>query len=167
MKKEELLLEMEKYYGKDEKRIKHTRKVLNYAERIMDNSENLNYDRDIVTYTAILHDIGIPVSEKKYGSAAGKYQEIEGPPIAREIMESCSLPRVVIEKVCHIIANHHSPGEIDTDNFKIFYDADWLVNFPAGYNITENQDKIETIIVKLYFTEAAKEIARDEFILEK
>ncbi|MFW6007390.1 MAG: HD domain-containing protein [Halanaerobiales bacterium] len=167
MKKNELIQEMEKYYGEDKNRIKHTRKVLNYAEEIMKKSYNLNFDRKIVIYTAILHDIGIPLSEEKYGSAAGKYQEIEGPPIARKIMKSCSIPPVEIEEVCEIIANHHSPGEIDSDNFKIFYDADWLVNFPAGYNIRENQDKIESIVDKLYYTEAAKKIAREEFILEE
>ncbi|MFW6006652.1 MAG: HD domain-containing protein [Halanaerobiales bacterium] len=166
MHKKKLMAEMEKYYGEDENRINHTRRVLSYAEKIMANSKNLDFDREIVVYTAILHDVGIPIAEEKYGSAVGKYQEREGPPIARNIMEGCNVAESVIKEVCEIIANHHSPGVIDTDNFKVFYDADWLVNLPAEYDLPENRKETKNIIDKIYFTEAAKEIARNEFIQE-
>lgn len=36
-------------------------------------------DRDTVRAAAMVHDIGIPDAERKYGSAAGPYQELEGP----------------------------------------------------------------------------------------
>ena len=41
----------------------------------------------MVISAAILHDIGIHKAEEKYKSSAGNYQEIEGPPIAKAIME--------------------------------------------------------------------------------
>ena len=45
---------------------------------------------------AVLHDIGIRPSEAKYQSCSGKYQEIEGPPIALEILKDCSVSEDMI-----------------------------------------------------------------------
>ena len=39
-------------------------------------------EREIVEAAALVHDIGIHAAEKKYRSAAGEYQEIEGPWLA-------------------------------------------------------------------------------------
>jgi len=38
--------------------------------------------------------------------------------IARSIMEKLGIKESIIEDVCNIIGNHHSPGKIDTLNFK-------------------------------------------------
>ena len=40
----------------------------------------------VVLSAAYLHDIGIQEAERKYQSTAARYQEEEGPPIAREIL---------------------------------------------------------------------------------
>ena len=45
----------------------------------------------VVRAAAVLHDIGIREAERKHGSSAGKYQEVEGPPIARRILEKLSV----------------------------------------------------------------------------
>lgn len=117
---------MEFYFGGDARRIGHARKVLCLAEKMLDKEACAN--KLVVTAAALLHDIGIHECERKYGSTAGELQEIEGPPIARRIMEKIGLEDDVMEEVCAIIGSHHSPGEIDTLNFKILYDADCLVN---------------------------------------
>ncbi|MGB9596287.1 MAG: HD domain-containing protein [Candidatus Poribacteria bacterium] len=124
--KDEFLKEMIQYFGDDEKRISHAIEVTKYAEEIL---KGENGDREIVIASAIFHDIGIHESERKYGSSAGHYQEIEGPPIARKIMEKYNLPKDFVDEVCEIIANHHSPRKMNSINFKIVYDADCLVNF--------------------------------------
>ena len=77
-----------------------------------------------------MHDIGIPDCKKKYKSIEGQLQEIEGPPIAREILKSLNINEEIIKEVWEIIGCHHSPDEIETMNFKIMWDADWLVNLP-------------------------------------
>lgn len=83
-----VLNEMMGYFGKDVRRINHALKVYGLASAI-GRTENLDSQTIEITETAaILHDIGIPESEKKYGSCIGKYQEIEGPPIARVILEN-------------------------------------------------------------------------------
>ena len=50
---------------------------------------------------AYVHDIGIKISEEKYNSSAGKYQEIEGPPIAEEMLTKLGYDKNVIERVSY------------------------------------------------------------------
>ena len=119
--KEALIKAMEAYFQADTKRINHAIKVTGYAEELLKGEGG---DETIVIGAAVLHDIGIHAAEKKYGSTLGKYQEIEGPPIARQILAQLGLAAKQIEEICQIIAHHHSPGKINTRNFKILYDAD-------------------------------------------
>jgi putative nucleotidyltransferase with HDIG domain len=154
--KDKLIPEMRQYFGEDERRISHALRVTGFAEEILLEEQG---DEDIVIAAAILHDIGIPEAERKYGSSAGHYQEIEGPPIAREILRKQELGEPFIEEVCEIIANHHSPGKINTDNFKIVYDADWLVNLKDEHG-HKDEEKISRIINKVFLTPTGKRIAR-------
>ena len=121
-----LVKKMKEYFGEDERRIQHALRVTEYAKSILQHEKGAN--REIVIAAAILHDIGIPEAERKYSSSAGRYQEIEGPPIARKLLEQEGLPTSMIEEVCQIVGHHHTPGVVDTINFKIVYDADLIVN---------------------------------------
>ncbi|MBN2521339.1 MAG: HD domain-containing protein [Bacteroidales bacterium] len=119
---------MTDYFGKDVIRINHALKVFGYASTICRN-ENLDTNTiEIIELASILHDIGIPLSEKKYNSSAGKYQEIEGPPIACEMLEKLNIQAKVVERVCHLIGNHHTYSKIDGVDFQILVEADFLVN---------------------------------------
>ncbi|MBM3241812.1 HD domain-containing protein [Candidatus Poribacteria bacterium] len=147
--KSRLIKRMREYFGEDEKRIRHALRVTKYAERILQYEKNA--DRDIVLTAAILHDIGIHEAERKYGSSAGKYQEREGPSIAREILLKEELPEELVEKICQIIAHHHTPGIVDTNNFRIVYDADLIVNLEdkelsRGKFLTEGGKKVAAVI---------------------
>ena len=127
--KERLVAAMTRLFGADQRRIDHALKVLGYAETIQQTEGGSAL---VVRAAAILHDIGIPEAERKYGSADGKHQEIEGPPVARRIMDEAGLPPDVVEHVCRIIASHHT-GDYDSREFNILWDADWLVNFPEVF----------------------------------
>lgn len=123
-----ILNEMLIYFGSDVKRINHALKVLGYARTIA-LQENLSADQiHIIELTAILHDIGIPNSVKKYGSSDGKYQEIEGPSIAKEMLEKHAVPQEQIQRICFLIANHHTYKNIDGIDFQIIIEADFFVN---------------------------------------
>lgn len=158
--KEALISGMESYFGSDSKRIAHAHKVTEYAERLIGPERG---DPTVVVAAAIFHDIGIPNAEKKHGSALGKYQEVEGPPVARDILTGLGLLSAQIDEVCEIIAHHHSPGEITTQNFKILYDADWLVNLRDEYDIRD-RTKLTTIIDRVFLTDAGKSLARDVYL---
>jgi HD superfamily phosphohydrolase YqeK len=123
--------EMEEYFGDDEKRIKHALSVLNYTRTIMQCESPEN--KMTVEVAAILHDIGIHEAERKHNSTAGHYQEIEGPPIAKRIMEKLNYNDDMISEVCDIIAHHHTPGVVNTVNFQILYEADWIENLQDDF----------------------------------
>lgn len=160
--KGKLLKELELYFGDDKKRVNHARKVMSFAEELLKTEE---CDWHIVIPASILHDIGIKEAEKKYGSSAGPHQEKEGPDIARGILLKMGLKRGDIEEICDIIAHHHSPGEIATLNFKVLYDADWLVNLRDEVN-TNDKDKLRRTIAKVFLTATGKELAKKIYLSE-
>ena len=133
------------YLGDDSRRVRHALRVTEHAERIL--SYEKSADRDVVISAAILHDIGIHEAERKHGSSAGRHQEVEGPPIARRFMLEECLPTSLIEEVCQIIGHHHTPGVIDTINFRVVYDSDLIVNLgdrelPGGRLLTQGGRKV-------------------------
>lgn len=130
--KQELLRELEEYFGSDAKRINHAKKVLEYAEEFLakEPADNL-----IVIAASILHDVGIKIAEEKYGSSAGCYQEKEGPAVARRILGKLNFNERDIREICGIIARHHSPGKIKSKNFEIVYKADCMVNAAGSYSL--------------------------------
>ncbi|OCL26361.1 hypothetical protein U472_10160 [Orenia metallireducens] len=164
MFKEELIKEMKNYFGDDQRRIEHALQVTNYAERLIKLYQGDDINPEVIIYSAILHDIGIHQAEKKYNSPAGKYQEIEGPPIAKEILTSFDINKELIEEICQIIGHHHSPGTIKTTNFKLLYDADWLVNLPEEYGLENQKKPLAEVIDKIYLSDVAKSLAKSLFI---
>ncbi len=157
---DELIAAMKKVFGDDEKRVGHALFVLNQAKEIIKEEEA---DPEVVLAAAILHDIGIHEAERKHGSSAGIYQEMEGPAIAKPIMEEISLDKESIKHVLKIIANHHSAKDIDTPGFRILWDADWIVNTP---DLWPKADKglLTEKIEKIFKTEAGKKKAYQLFV---
>lgn len=158
--KQSIAREMEAYFGDDPRRINHAHKVTGYVEQLLKTEGG---DHTVVISAGLLHDIGIHQAEKKYGSTAGKYQEIEGPPIAREILTRLALPPDQVEEICEIIAHHHSPGKINTANFKILYDADWLVNLRDEYDVSD-KTRLERVIGKLFLTQGGRSLAQKIYL---
>lgn len=128
--KARIIHEMRSLFGDDRRRINHALSVLTYAETLLKTEPG---DELTVVAAAILHDIGIHEAERKYHSSAGNYQEIEGPPIARAILERLGLEADRMNHVCRIISLHHHATGLDTPEFRILWDADWLVNIPDEY----------------------------------
>ncbi len=95
--------EMIKYYAGDKKRINHFIKVHGYAKAIGEAEELDERTMLILETAAYVHDIGIKISEEKYNSSAGKYQEIEGPPIAEEMLTKLGYDKM-LSNVCHTLS---------------------------------------------------------------
>ena len=145
---------MKEVFGDDRRRIAHALEVLGHAEDILAEEGG---DPLVVQAAAILHDIGIREAERKHGSAAPKYQELEGPPIARRILERLGVDAPRIEHVVRIVGSHHTAGDLDTDEFRIVWDADRLANWaeecpadPAGRR---------AFVEKAFRTEAGRRLA--------
>jgi hypothetical protein len=158
-----LLPEMEAVFSETRGMIDHTLKVHGYAMEILEVEGGNAF---VVGASAILHDIGIPKAREVHGSSSGQYQEIEGPPIAREILTRHQVPAAAVDHICGIVANHHSdedPVIVTTLEFKILWDSDWLVNFPGRHREStpkEKEDAIETI----FKTAKGKQLARQMFL---
>lgn len=114
------------HFGHDDRRIEHALRVLYHAERIM--ADHDSCDPEIVIACALLHDVGITVSEEKLGYNNGKTQEEYGPPIAERLLCSIDFSADKIEKVKEIISNHHSPSRYDYPELAVLKEADRIVN---------------------------------------
>ena len=156
-----LIEKMKLIFGDDRPRIDHALAVLEYAEQIL--QANPDVSGLVVRAAAILHDIGIPEAARKHGSTVGKYQELEGPPVARRILTDMKVDGAIIDHACRIIANHHSAKDIDTPEFRIIWDADWLVNIPDEYD-TSGSKSISELIDKVFKTPKGRTIAQELFL---
>ena len=114
------------YFGDDDRRIEHALRVLHHADIIMANEPAC--DAEIVIACALLHDVGIRVSEEKHGYNNGTTQEKYGPPAAEELLASIGFPPEKIEVVKNIIGNHHSPSRYDYPELRVLKEADTIVN---------------------------------------
>lgn len=158
--KQKLLKELEQYFGDDQKRINHAKKVMNFAEELLKQEGG---DWHIVIPASILHDVGIKASEEKYGSSAGHHQEKEGPAIAQKILLKLGFKKEDTSEICEIIAHHHTPGKIETKNFMILYDADRIVNLKDETDI-KDKAKLKQTIEKVFLTGNGKELAEKEYL---
>ena len=147
-------------FGSDQKRITHALMVLEHAEQIMGKEGG---SARVVIGSALLHDIGIQQAQRKHGWSTGHYQEIEGPPIARRILEQVGFDPETIDHVARIVGSHHSGGDIDTLEFRIIWDADNLVNLAETLENCD-KDSLERTIAKTFRTEAGKGRARELFM---
>ena len=158
--RERIALEMKKYFGTDFKRVHHAIKVARFAEQIlkMEGGNPL-----VVIGAAYLHDIGIHEAERKHGSTAGNYQELEGPAIAKEILEKLNVEKEMTDEICDIVGHHHSPRDEEILNFQILYEADWLVNLEEE-GISKDREKVEKVIAKQFKTVTGKQLAEKLYL---
>ena len=83
---------------------------------------------EILEAAAYTHDIGIKPALEKFGSAAGPLQEQEGPACARKMLEELGFDGDLIERVCWLIAHHHTYQPVEGIDHRILIEADFLVN---------------------------------------
>ncbi len=156
--KDRVAIEMKRYFKQDFKRIGHAGRVARYAEKI--GKEEMGNLAVILT-AAYLHDIGIKEAERKHQSTAAKYQEEEGPPIAREILSKLGAADALAEEVCDIVGHHHHPREEESINFKCVYDADLITNLEEKEKETPTpQEKLSEIIDTSFLTQGGRKFGK-------
>lgn len=126
---EDLIIKMTEFNDGDPKRIQHLIKVFEFAH-IIGMKEGLDEETlKILDMASIMHDIGIRPSEQKYGKCNGKLQEQEGPAYAREMLaEFLGVSAEEVERVCYLIAHHHTYENVEGLDYRILLEADFLVN---------------------------------------
>lgn len=165
----EIILEEMKRENQDfeytEHEIEHTMKVLGFAEEIMTGEGIIGDMAELISITAILHDIGIKEAILKYNSSAAKYQETEGEIKARIILDRVGYPRASADRVCYIVGNHHTEAKIDGIDFQIQWEADLLVNL-NDMSIKNNKEKLKETIDKNFKTTSGRKLAYEIYLKE-
>lgn len=123
-----LFLAMAEYEKGVPHRIAHFAKVHTYAA-LIGRQEGLPDRLQLITEAAALvHDIGIRPSLEKYRSSAGKYQQIEGPAPAGEMLTRLGFSDEVTRRVCWLVGHHHTYHPVEGPDHQILLEADFLVN---------------------------------------
>lgn len=137
------------YFDGDVRRINHAMKVYSFAKTIGE-LEDIGEDKLLILQVAaVLHDIGIKESERKYNSSAGNYQEIEGPGVARDILKEFNLDKAFVDRVCYLIGHHHTYSQIDGLDYQILIEADFIINI---FEDSIAKEKVEIIKDKYFKT---------------
>ena len=162
MKTDRVITAMIEYFGSDKKRIHHFLKVYSFAKTIGESENLLPDDQELLEISAIVHDIGIKVSEEKYNSSAGKYQELEGPHEAEKLLAALGYEKTFIDKVCYLVGHHHTNGNIDTLPYRILVEADFLVNL---YEDDSSRSAAEQAYDKIFRTNTGKNLLKIMFLI--
>ena len=155
------MLAMMAYDHGDARRIQHFVKVHSFAATI-GRMEGLDAETlFILESAAILHDIGIHKSEEKYGSSSGRYQEMEGPGEARKLLnELGDYTEEQTERICFLIAHHHTYTNIQGIDYQILVEADYLVN---AYEDNLSEHAIRSFEQKVFRTASGKRLLELQF----
>ena len=158
---ERLILAMIRYDEGDPQRIQHFLKVYTFATLIAGREGIDPNEKHVLETAAIVHDIGIHVSEEKYGSSNGKYQEQEGPAEAEKLLRDVGgYSEDQISRVKYLVGHHHTYDHIDGDDYQILVEADFLVNL---YEDQLDADAVKNAEEKIFRTETGLQNLHDMF----
>lgn len=152
---------MIEYFGTDVRRINHFLKVFSFAKAIGEGEGLESEEQELVEIAAIVHDIGIKISEQKYNSSSGKYQELEGPAEAEKLLGQLGYEKMFIDKVKYLVAHHHTYNSINTLPYQILVEADFIVNLFEDNSSTES---IKSVYSKIFKTKTGKMIMKKMYL---
>ncbi|MDD6541596.1 MAG: HD domain-containing protein [Bacteroidales bacterium] len=158
---DELTLRMIEFDKGDAKRIQHFLKVHRFAQFI-GRAEHLEpHALFVLECAAVLHDIGIHPAEAKYGNCNGKLQEQEGPVQARYMLERMRFDTADIDRICWLIAHHHTYTDIKDLDYQILVEADFLVN---AYEDNLSEHAVLAMMKNIFRTETGRKLGKLMFL---
>ena len=156
---------MMEYNRGDARRIQHAMKVYEFAA-LMGRMEGISEkEQQVLEIAAVLHDIGIHICEQKYGNCDGRNQELEGPAVAKAILENImgsEADEAFVGRVCYLIGHHHTYTGVTGMDYQLLIEADFLVNaFEDGLP----EENIRNVRANLFKSEAGKKLLDEIFAL--
>ncbi len=128
--------------------INHFMKVWGFAKTIGE-EEGLDFDTQLtLELSAIVHDIACPLCRIKYGNTNGIYQEKEGELLAKEFFEAFDIPSEMKERICYLVAHHHTYSNVDGLDYQILLEADFLVNADESEKYQKNVEAFRERVFK-------------------
>ena len=161
-----LELAMFDYDKGDPKRIQHFVKVRALA-RTIGMAEGLDEETlHALEAAAIVHDSGIHESERIYHDTSGKHQEELGTGVARPLLEATGYEPAEVDRVCWLIAHHHSYADIHDMDLQVLVEADFLVNIyeDAMERPGARRRMAESAATKIFKTKTGLAMLRDQFL---
>lgn len=126
------LCAMAEYFGTDREQINRSFKVYGYVRAIA-LREGLRADKLVATEcAAILHDIGIPESQRIFGANNVHYHELMGVKVAEELLLGLEFPQDLVDQILFLVGHHHSYGTEGGLPLQILMEADALVGLDEG-----------------------------------
>lgn len=163
---ERLIAEMTGYFSGDPKRIQHFIKVYTFAKTIAKIELLDGYTADILYTAAIVHDIGIKPAEEKYGKGVcgGDLQQELGTEPARTMLSELGYSKKCIERVCFLIAHHHTYTGVEGLDWQILIEADFLAN---AYEDGLSKENVIKFRDKVFRTDSGIRLLNDMFGLKQ
>jgi len=155
---------MLKFFTGDPRRCQHWVKVHSFARQIAIGEGMEEHMLFVLEATAMLHDCGIKPGELKYGidHAHGHVQEVEGPPEAEKMLKALDFAAEDIERICYLIAHHHTYSNIDGLDYQVLVEADFLVNlFEHG----DYEKNARNILKNIFRTKTGTQICKNMFCI--
>lgn len=126
--------------------IQHFTKVHAYAALIAQCEQMDDHEREILEAAALVHDIAIPLCLEKYGDCAGPHQEQEGPVLVQKMLPPLGFAPDEVERVCWLVAHHHTVTNVSELDHRILLEADFLVNaYESNYSDQAKQNALENL----------------------
>jgi hypothetical protein len=142
---------MIEYYQGDPQRIQHFIKVEAFASMIAE-KENIDaHTATIISILGYIHDIGIKIAEKEYGSSDGKLQEKLGKEPSYNLTLECGFSKEIAQRVSYVVSHHHTYKNIDGLDYQILVEADIIVNI---YEDNISKDILPNVIKTIFKTKS-------------
>lgn len=156
-----LLSALAAYEQGQPKHLQHLMKVHAFA-RYIGHAEQLDEPTQFtLELAALVHDVGINPSRVKYQSSAGHFQQIEGPPVARRLLAPYALAPEVVDRVCALVARHHTYTGVDGLDHRILIEADFLVNL---YEEGSDRQAAQAALDRCFVTATGRRLLIQQFL---
>ncbi|MBQ2691401.1 MAG: HD domain-containing protein [Clostridia bacterium] len=153
---------MMEFYRGDAHQIQHFVKVHSFAA-IIGRGEGLSErEQFILEAAALVHDIGIKPAKEKYGSSRGPLQEQEGPEPAAKLLTEAGVDKEAVERICWLVAHHHTYEPVEGIDHRILLEADYLVNQHEG---GRDKDAARSAVEGFFRTQTGTELCKVMFDL--
>lgn len=151
---------MIQYFGGEPKRIHHFMKVYSFAKAICE-EEGISGDvAEIIEVAALVHDIGIKISDDKYNSTNINSQELEGAQLSDMLLINIGYEMEVVSRVHYLVEHQHTYDDIDAVDYQVLVEAIFLVD---AFENKLDKESIKIVRDTVFKTDAGKKYLTDMF----
>lgn len=144
---------MIQYHSGDPKSIHHFMKVYAFAKAICQEENIDSQTEEILEVASLVHDIGIKIGVSENG-------EYESSHISDILLLNIGYPREIITRVHYLVEHHKRYDEIDSMDYQVLVEADFLVH---AFDDKLDKESIKIVRDTVFKTNAGKKYLTDMF----